>query len=53
MGWQIDAEVWWTFMGGATVAGLSAAGLHCVGWPGFIAGALIGAELTWVALLRR
>lgn len=48
--WRISEGVWWSFIGACAVGGLAGAG-WALGWPGLIAGALVGAELTYLALL--
>lgn len=42
-------RTWWVSIGSCAVAGLAGAG-WTLGWPGLIAGALVGALLTVVAL---
>lgn len=49
----ITEAVWFTFVGMCAVAFLAQLGMTYVGWPGLIAGSLVGSELTILALLRR
>lgn len=43
-------RMWWVFIGACAAGGLAGAGSLVLGWPGLIAGALVGAVLTVVAL---
>lgn len=45
-------RMWWVFIGSCATGGLAGVGGGLLGWPAAIAGALVGAVLTVLALSR-